>query len=62
MKKYEKYLLGIFGGCALLSAAFLLYRVLVLDKGLGLFDSIDVVLPWLLGFGALFGMIAVLVS
>ncbi|SFW40579.1 hypothetical protein SAMN02910280_2358 [Ruminococcus flavefaciens] len=23
MKKHEKYLLGIFGGCALLSAAFL---------------------------------------
>lgn len=57
MKKYEKYLLGIFGGCAVLSAAFLLYRILVLDKGLGLFDSIDVVLPWFLSFGALFGII-----
>ena len=34
----------------------------MLDKGLGLFDSIDVVLLWLLGFGALFGMIAVMVS
>ena len=62
MKKHEKYLLGIFGGCALLSAAFLLYRILVLDKGLGLFDGIDVVLPWFLGFGALFGIIAVMVS
>ncbi len=62
MKKHEKYLLGIFGGCAVLSAAFLLYRILVLDKGLGLFDSIDVVLPWFLGFVALFGIIAVMVS
>lgn len=62
MKKHEKYLLGIFGGCALLSAAFLLYRILVLDKGLGLFDSIDVVLPWFLGFVSLFGIIAVMVS
>ena len=62
MKKHEKYLLSIFGGCALLSAAFLLYRILVLDKGLGLFDSIDVVLPWFLGFVALFGIIAVMVS
>lgn len=62
MKRQEKYLLGIFGSCAVLSIAFLLCELLVLDKGFGYFDDVAMVLPYYMIFVAVFGIIAILVS
>lgn len=60
MKKYEKILIAVFGGCTILSLAFLLISFFMLGKGLGYLDYLEEVLPYYLMFGGVFGVIGVL--
>ncbi|WP_173386396.1 hypothetical protein [Ruminococcus flavefaciens] len=62
MKKYEKILIAVFGGCTVLSLAFLLISFFMLGKGIGYLDNLEEVLPYYLMFGGVFGVIGVLVS
>ncbi|MBR1430200.1 hypothetical protein [Ruminococcus sp.] len=62
MKKYEKILIAVFGGCTVLSLAFLLVSLLMLGKGIGYLDNFEEALPYYLMFGGVFGVIGVLVS
>ncbi|PWJ12610.1 hypothetical protein [Ruminococcus flavefaciens] len=57
MKKYEKILIAVFGGCTVLSLS-----LLMLGKGLGYLDNLEEALPYYLMFGGVFGVIGVLVS
>lgn len=61
MKKYEKILIAVFGGCTVLSLAFLLISLFMLGKGIGYLDNFEEVLPYYLMFGGVFGVIGVLV-
>ena len=61
MKKYEKILIAVFGGCTVLSLAFLLISFFMLGKGIGYLDYLEEVLPYYLMFGGVFGVIGVLV-
>ena len=56
MKKYEKILIAVFGGCTVLSLS-----LLMLGKGIGYLDYLEEVLPYYLMFGGVFGVIGVLV-
>ena len=62
MKKYEKILIAVFGGCTVLSLAFLLISFFMLGKGIGYLDNLEEALPYYLMFGGVFGVIGVLVS
>ncbi len=62
MKKYEKFLMILFGGGVVLSAASVLYIWLVIEKELGYFDDVTTVLPFWGFFVSLFGVSAVMIS
>ena len=57
MKRYEKILIAVFGGCTVLSLS-----LLMLGKGIGYLDNLEEALPYYLMFGGVFGVIGVLVS
>ena len=57
MKKYEKILIAVFGGCTVLSLS-----LLMLGKVIGYLDNLEEALPYYLMFGGVFGVIGVLVS
>ena len=57
MKKYEKILIAVFGGCTVLSLS-----LLMLGKGIGYLDNLEEALLYYLMFGGVFGVIGVLVS
>ena len=62
MKKYEKVLLTLFGGCEVLSVSVFLYIWFGLEKGFGYFDDEMMIVPFWAVFLSLCGIVAVLVS